>query len=453
MNIKRLFIEGVAISSLLLCGCSKNADSSQKTEINVWHVLPQIEVSQIKNLIPFSYQTVRSNELEAVLVENQEGFLNQAVKNGYTDDAILLQKDDVQMIYDFHGNLLYEMPDKVSDTFLGEGICTCLSRKNAEDNYFTISYGALLSNGKAVLLNDTFTGITEIDAGNMIAHPYDGNQVFDEIAVQKDTIGILHHLKNSEGEDANGYGFQEYNFYPQNLFLAENISSSCKKEGQVVIDSGKKVLSKVSSVINTKTNGQFVNGYYSAYQKDEKKKMLAIVDAKSGKEITEYKYKDTGYFENGYCPVENESGKWAYINEKGEEVTEFIFDGASSLYEGKAWVMHEGKAGVINLQASENGKLAESIFQLSTSDEPVIYEKTDQNENAENGVIGQVKINIASLNIRNKAGMDGEKTGYAQESQTYDVYEKSDADGYTWYRIGENQWIAGNQEWVTYTEK
>ena len=148
----------------------------------------------------------------------------------------------------------------------------------------------------------------------------------------------------------------------------------------------------------------------------------------------------------------NADGKWAYINEKGEEVTDFMFDDASNLYEGKAFIIKDQKAGILNLKdAASKKKLDVSIFQETVSDAPVARKETsDTQENKD--TIGTVTINIDSLNIRTDAGTSQPANGTATKNETYEVFEKKDADGYTWYRIGEKQWIAGNSEWVTYKE-
>ena len=31
----------------------------------------------------------------------------------------------------------------------------------------------------------------------------------------------------------------------------------------------------------------------------------------------------------------------------------------------------------------------------------------------------------------------------------YNYYETKENDGYTWYRIGDNKWLAANDDWIT----
>ena len=68
-------------------------------------------------------------------------------------------------------------------------------------------------------------------------------------------------------------------------------------------------------------------------------------------------------------------------------------------------------------------------------------------------VIGQATINVTDLTIRNGAGVSFEYVDLAEPDTTYDVYETAEADGYTWYRIGENQWVPSDGTWIAYTPK
>lgn len=67
------------------------------------------------------------------------------------------------------------------------------------------------------------------------------------------------------------------------------------------------------------------------------------------------------------------------------------------------------------------------------------------------GTIGKVTVNVDNLNIRASASTSSESKGHATQGTTYDVYETASADGYTWYRIGTDQWIASDGTWAVYT--
>lgn len=74
-------------------------------------------------------------------------------------------------------------------------------------------------------------------------------------------------------------------------------------------------------------------------------------------------------------------------------------------------------------------------------------EKTDSEEN---DIIGKATVKVSKLRIRDKASTSGNKVGYVKKGKTYDVYETKTSGGYTWYRIGDDQWIADDGTWITY---
>lgn len=63
----------------------------------------------------------------------------------------------------------------------------------------------------------------------------------------------------------------------------------------------------------------------------------------------------------------------------------------------------------------------------------------------------QVLVKTDNLRIRDKAGTDGAIVGYVIKGNYYNYLEVKEANGYTWYRIGDKQWIA-NDKASTYLE-
>lgn len=53
------------------------------------------------------------------------------------------------------------------------------------------------------------------------------------------------------------------------------------------------------------------------------------------------------------------------------------------------------------------------------------------------------------INIRNQPSTSGQVLGVARRGTKYTYTDTKEADGYTWYQIGEGQWIASNGQWVT----
>ena len=81
------------------------------------------------------------------------------------------------------------------------------------------------------------------------------------------------------------------------------------------------------------------------------------------------------------------------------------------------------------------------IFALMSGETPLFYgvvtrlgEPADQLIRIEN-ITGKI-------NIRNRPSKSGEKLGTYQKGEIIYAYEKVEAEGYTWYRIGEDRWVA-----------
>ena len=67
-------------------------------------------------------------------------------------------------------------------------------------------------------------------------------------------------------------------------------------------------------------------------------------------------------------------------------------------------------------------------------------------------VIGMAEVRVEGLNVRSQPSLDGEKLGTAGQGRYYSVYEIKDGDGYRWYRIGTDRWIADqNGRYIEYS--
>lgn len=60
----------------------------------------------------------------------------------------------------------------------------------------------------------------------------------------------------------------------------------------------------------------------------------------------------------------------------------------------------------------------------------------------------EVKEGITDLRVRTLPSLEGEAIGHAKVG-FYDYLEIVDAEGYNWYKIADNQWIAYNEDWET----
>lgn len=80
---------------------------------------------------------------------------------------------------------------------------------------------------------------------------------------------------------------------------------------------------------------------------------------------------------------------------------------------------------------------------------PKIYEEETKhvgNPVNRNEKIDQVFVKVPQLRARKEPSLKGAILGYINEGY-YDIQDKKDADGYTWYKVQE-MWIAYNKDWL-----
>lgn len=72
--------------------------------------------------------------------------------------------------------------------------------------------------------------------------------------------------------------------------------------------------------------------------------------------------------------------------------------------------------------------------------------KVERNDDME-----QVEVLVTQLRVRKEPSLKGEVIGYATPG-FYNVLDKKEADGYLWFKIAEEQWIATSEEqgWTKY---
>ena len=64
----------------------------------------------------------------------------------------------------------------------------------------------------------------------------------------------------------------------------------------------------------------------------------------------------------------------------------------------------------------------------------------------------EITVNVDNLNIRSLPSISSRIVGKAENGKTYTASKRQKAYGYDWYLIGEDQWIAGGEDWVTIKE-
>lgn len=147
-------------------------------------------------------------------------------------------------------------------------------------------------------------------------------------------------------------------------------------------------------------------------------------------------YEDSYGFFEGYAPVKKD-GKWGYIDKNGNCVTGFIFDKATPLCDGKAWVIYNGRTGRLNIKSMIENNVPFDDSILSIAD----YEAQDQTH--------WIEILVNKINVRSQPSTSGEKVSSIEYGQIIPYISKQDNEGYTWYQLNADRWIADqNGEWI-----
>ena len=85
---------------------------------------------------------------------------------------------------------------------------------------------------------------------------------------------------------------------------------------------------------------------------DEEGKLITdfIYNSCKGKTHETYSYEQVMYpASEGYIAV-CKDGKWGYIDTEGKQITDFVFEKTQPVYQGKAWVKVDGKWGVADME-------------------------------------------------------------------------------------------------------
>ncbi len=85
---------------------------------------------------------------------------------------------------------------------------------------------------------------------------------------------------------------------------------------------------------------------YELYCDDYSYRDFTFVD-RSGRIIASGFDDAYGFYED-YAAVKK-NGKWGYIDKNGDLVVDFIFDKATAISDGSAWVIYKGKTGRLNI--------------------------------------------------------------------------------------------------------
>lgn len=358
----------------------------------------------------------------------------------YTSDAIAVISDGAEGIYDYSGNEKISLciPQSTSSS-------TGISYHPGTGFGFNINFPGLYTG----ILNADFTGVIPGNYGGVGGEPGAGYYIMN---------GQLYHGDNSSPVTD---GTPIADAYDHNCLVkilsSGNDPYTATILGYAVYDAQGKKKKELEGLfpVNYYVNGfsamsTQANEYDRTIEQFVNKGQIALYNMNTCEPITDAIYTNAKYFESGFCPVEKD-GKWGFIDETGNEVTDFIFDDASSVYEGKAFVGTDGVYGVIDLARTVSDNIPITMDTCYPNGIP--EGKTPEHGEIPFQNIGTAQVKVDNLNTRSLPSTDGEKLGIIHMNSNLPVFEISKDDKYTWYRISDNAWIADqNGEWVEFKE-
>lgn len=150
-------------------------------------------------------------------------------------------------------------------------------------------------------------------------------------------------------------------------------------------------------------------------------------------EIVASNYEDGYGFYEEYASVKK-GNKWGYIDKQGNVVVDFVFDKATPISNGKAWVIYNGRTGRLNIKEMIENNIPFNDDVLSIDD----YD-----------TLPKIEVIADSIKIRGDSSTSSKQVAKVIKGQAFLYTEKKVDDTYTWYKIGSNMWIADkNGEWI-----
>ena len=405
---------------------------------SIWTVEPTLPFESVTDITTFS-----NGEYSGLSAE-QTGY-SIAWDSTYTCNAIMAGYNGKVGVYDFYGN----------------NLCPVSLDWMESDTYYEGQQFFAYYEGNYYYMSEDFTTLIPIQIGGKGAEG-----AFQFYAVQNGIFGSV--TGTFEDRYFTPYDISELNITSR---AAVNVvDNSCIRIGWTVIDQNGKVLTDTfdGCSVPSVSNSSFVNSMVSFTDTTEERVdelyeytdgefrftgLYGFVNADTGVQITDVIYEDVKGFQDGYAPVKKD-GKWAYIDKNGNEVTDFIFDDASMLYSGYAYVRYDGYYGVLN------------IADLARNAIPVTKETCDKNRTEYNvaeipqgpptiaGGNKTIIVKVNKLNIRSGPGTSYQAVGRCNIGDSFSVYDVTSDGKYTWYKIGEGQWVADeNGTYVHYHEE
>lgn len=432
-----------ALSLALLCaGCSSKSEaavSSVKEEpvkdTGVWLMKPQREYSAVKTLTPegkgcLQVETEKFGKLNIAYEMEMEEY--PSAMAGYTANALIVENSSKQGAVSYTGKELYPMDLNVMNSSRMQGVGYGWT-KDDSGNYTPVYAITSQTMGRAYVFDHEMKSVEEVSLDSYTTTVETDEYAIPYLAVQDGVFGVVAMTKTESG-NTSGWAFEALS--PSLLStcaVIDEVDEYCNTLGTVIYNPKDGSVSQLSD-IGKYVSGSFVNGYYRV---SDSNGLVSVIDAKSSQPIA-YQYQNAGYMQEGYIPV-RKYGKWGYITADGKEVTDFVFEGATAVCNGNAFVSYGDAWGILKLDSTlEKGEQVN----LSTVSEP-----------CEDTKLGTVEVVISGLTLRNGPAPSADFLGNACYGSVYPYYEKTEAEGYTWYRITSDAWIAdSNGEWLKVNE-
>lgn len=437
--MKKLLIVLIVLS---LTGCAKLDELLGLTEeeeevieetpevteekFSVWAIKPGIDIDNVKVMLPFDKKEIDASGTRALVDIEKTGYPQQWHNYDYDPNAIIIAKDGNHGIYNYDMEMLYPTSISIHSAPFASGIAPARIKENDEIKFV---YGtANTANSTALAFDSDYISVRDIKFEDYDYDPYGNTKYFPYLAFQNDTLGVV-----TPREDGSRT-FTSFSGDVGAAFIAPIIDEGFHTTGYYICNSDGSVRTTTYTDYGGYVEGTFINDFYVIGSKTEK----ALIKESTSEHIG-LVYQDVLYFSDGYCPVKK-YGKWGYIDENGNEVTDFIFDGVTGLYDGKAFVMAFGKYGLLD-------------FKKSMEEGQDLNVQSMYNEDNEEASLGTAEVLISELTIRGGAGSAYNSYGNSHIGAKYKVYEIVEADNYKWYRVSNSLWLPDNNgEWVMFSE-
>ncbi|HAX83090.1 MAG TPA: hypothetical protein DCY15_00890 [Ruminococcaceae bacterium] len=237
--------------------------------------------------------------------------------------------------------------------------------------------------------------------------------------------------------------------------LPESVKSVKDADGKYVPDgkyglyvNGKNVMGMIYSGAGCFSNGMAAfksNGIWGYIDSNGKTVLPFGYDAVKG--YSAFGGEDTPYESyDGYVTV-TKGGKFGVYTNEGSPVTKMAYDGATPVVGGRAYVLQEGKWGLISLgdstyaSARTEAQTTTKPKETTTKKDETTTEKTTVEETTTAEGAGNYTVNTDGLKLRTDAGTQNDIILELSEGTTLKIDRIADGWGHTYYE--------GNEGWVS----